>query len=248
MKSLISSLFCFAIGAVLLIGSAFADEENLKQETGTESLPLEQSEDTVEEDRGVFVDNFPLPDDEDEIFLESDQKATNALFYSFYTTHLGAYHHINAISMLGDTIEIEDGSIWSIHSWDSHKTKEWKKGHTVFITKNGWWGSCKYRLHNQNTKNSIRVDMSLQPLFNGVNTHWITDIDLDIRLVWLEDGSIWKIDRSEMQMLKTWKINHTVIIGINNNWFAGSYSNTLINVDKLDHNKKPHFIVGKCIN
>ena len=51
----------------------------------------------------------------DEASIEASKltkKGVNATTY--YTTHEGAFHNPLAVSLLGDSIELEDGSIWAV--------------------------------------------------------------------------------------------------------------------------------------
>ena len=47
----------------------------------------------------------------------------------------------------------------------------------------------------------------------------------------LSDGSLWKLSTVESSEYSTWLYNDTIIIGINDGWFMGTYPNLLINVN-----------------
>jgi len=40
----------------------------------------------------------------------------------YYTTHQGAYHSPLSVSLMGDAVTLEDGSIWAVSGSDSYKT------------------------------------------------------------------------------------------------------------------------------
>lgn len=158
-----------------------------------------------------------------------------------YTTHAGAYHQPIAVSPLGDTVELEDGSIWSIKPQDRKKTLDWMTGDTIVITPNSSWFNWTYdfKLINKNTGVAVSANLSLGPIYNGIYTHWIVKLDYINNEVCLEDGSVWSISGFDSKVLKDWYVNDTVIIGINDAWFS-SKANILINVNKLN------YVSGNC--
>ncbi|MFQ5728950.1 MAG: hypothetical protein ACE5GN_01145 [Waddliaceae bacterium] len=169
------------------------------------------------------------------------KKGMDATIY--YTTHEGAFHHPLAVSLLGDTVELEDGSIWAVSSGDRYKTLDWMTGDVIIIKPNHCWlSSYDYRLVNINTDASVKVNLSLGPIYNGVFTHWVIAIDYCHREIRLEDGSVWKISSFDNSVMQKWLPNDTVIIGINDGWFSGSNPNILINVNMNN------YAIGNCLN
>jgi predicted double-glycine peptidase len=150
---------------------------------------------------------------------------------SYYTSHAGAFHHPVAIGMLGENVALEDGSVWSIYSGHRHKTLDWLSTDTVLIAQNkAWFSSYQYCLYNQNTEASVEADLTLGPIHNGTLTHYIVAIDYKEKYVWLEDGSKWEISSGDATALTKWLVNDTVIIGVNDAFFALFTPNILINV------------------
>jgi hypothetical protein len=188
------------------------------------------------------------PDNKDALFDKQASIAgkigTKASVADYWTSHSGAFHRAVGIGMSGDTVELEDGSVWSVYSGHRYKTLDWLSSDTILITQNNaWFSSYKYRLVNQNTGASVEVDLTLAPIYNGPYTHWIVAIDYLGRYVWLEDGSRWHISSEDAYAMSKWLINDTVIIGINDAFWSKFTPNVLINVTY-----SATYIHGKCEN
>ena len=161
----------------------------------------------------------------------------------YYTTHQGAFHHPIAISLLGETVELEDGSLWTVSSNDRYKTLDWMTGDVIIILPNSsLFSSFYYCLVNLNTGAKVKVNLTLGPIFNGIFSHWIVAINYSYREVCLEDGSVWKISTLDDSVLYKWLPNDTVIIGINSGWLSSINPNMLINVNMNN------YVVGGCVN
>lgn len=168
------------------------------------------------------------------------KKGINAATY--YTSHEGAFHRPIGVSLLGDAVELEDGSIWAVNSSDRYKTLDWLTSDIILIVPNhDWFSVYNYRLINANTGANIKVNLSLGPIYNGIFTHWILAIDYYHREICLEDGSVWKMSSLDSSVMNKWLPNDTVIIGINDGWFSGSNPNILINVNMNN------YAIGDCI-
>jgi hypothetical protein len=166
---------------------------------------------------------------------DDEQIASHGLYYT--TSHLGAYHHAIRIAPIDnsfeESVELEDGSIWTINPWDVNKTANWLDTDVLVISPNHtWFSSYPFRITNQNTGKSIQVNLTLGPIYNGPSTHWIVDIDYLNGFVFLEDHTVWEMSPFDIEQ---WVINDTVIIGINDAWFSFSQPNILINVNMLDY-------------
>jgi hypothetical protein len=160
-----------------------------------------------------------------------------------YTTHKGAHHKLVNVSATDKTIELEDGSIWRMKPDDCHKTMNWAPKHKIIITPNhNWFSIYDFRLTDENAETSVVANLSLGPIYNGTKTHWIVGIDHYSRTIVLEDGSVWNASCFDDSIVKKWTFNDTVIIGINDSWFAGKRRNILINVNTLN------YAACKCIN
>lgn len=153
---------------------------------------------------------------------------------TYVTSHDGAFHNPYLVSAFGDTVELEDGSIWAVRSSDKHKTLNWWTDDIVVITQNdAWFSSYDYAIVNITRGVEVKVNMLTGPFYNGIHTHWITAIDYSNNMLYLEDGSIWDIGgtwASYSDVLNTWLPNDTIIIGLNGDGNPVT-PNILINVN-----------------
>jgi hypothetical protein len=165
---------------------------------------------------------------------ESDEPVTQHDL--FYTSHPGAFHRVYNIGMFGDSIEFEDGSVWSVYYRDAHKTLNWLPSDLIIVTPNrSWFSSYGFRLTNQDTGISVEANLTLGPIYNAPFTHWIVGIDYYNNSIYLEDGTIWHMSYFDESTTKKWVVNDTVIIGINDGWLSYSNPNILINVNMLNY-------------
>lgn len=157
----------------------------------------------------------------------------------FFTSHNGAYHIPKSITYLGDAVTIEDGSIWSIASYDWWKTQQWLGSDTLLIMQNKFkFSNYQFLIVNQNTGQEVEANLALGPFVNGLYTHWIVGIDYFNKIVYLEDGSTWEM--TERNIVNSWIVNDTIIIGVNQ---EGSFNrpNILINVNTLNFGRGINF-------
>ena len=231
------------------------DEEVRHIEPGTRPLAhiefLKIQEERYEQDKIFQQDpNAPL---KDEIVITEDDGNSGSPFTAtvkmptpqtsvHYTTHQGAFHSPLAVSMLGDVIELEDGSLWVVASGDTHKTLDWLTSDLLVITPNhSWFSSYMFCITNQNTGASVKVNLNLGPIYNGLFTHWIVSINYFTQEICLEDGSVWKLSGFDSGIFNKWLLNDTVIIGVNDGFLSSSKPNILINVNTLTYSR------AKCI-
>jgi hypothetical protein len=160
--------------------------------------------------------------------------------YTYYTSHAGALHQPMAVGAYGETVELEDGSIWSIYSGDRYKTLNWYTSDPIIVLPNHYFSLYNYKIINVNTGAVCQANLFLGPIYNGYYTKWITAIDYIQELVWLNDGTCWQMSGYDYSTVQKWLPNDTVIIGINDGSFSGSNPNILINVNMLN------YAIGKC--
>jgi len=182
----------------------------------------------------------------------SDEKAPEAKLMKkgfdvtvYESTHDGAWHNALEVSLLGDVVVLEDGSIWMVCSDDRYKTLDWYTDDIVIIVPNhDFFTSYDYRLINLKTGENVRVNLDCYepPLYNGYYSYWILAIDYSNKEICLNDGSVWKMHSFDKSTIKEWLPGDTVIIGTNDGgWFSGSNPNILINVNTYEHAR------GKCV-
>jgi hypothetical protein len=154
----------------------------------------------------------------------------------YFTTHPGAFYSPAAISVFGDSVELNDGSLWSIASGDTYKVLNWLSSDAVVLTPNhDWFSSYMFRMTNQDTGVSVKCNMVLGPVYNGIYTHWIIAIDYVSNEIYLDDGTRWSVTGWDSSTFNKWLPNDTVMIGINDGSRSGSHPNILINVNTLTY-------------
>ncbi|MEC7839134.1 MAG: hypothetical protein VX777_03735 [Chlamydiota bacterium] len=173
---------------------------------------------------------------EDEIVSKSlgdDEELVAKKIY--YNSHDGAYHSPIAVTYFGDEVTLEDGSIWTVASWDQWKTLNWLTTDTILITQNKYlFSSYKFMLVNQATGKEVEVNLSLGPIYSGYYTRWIVAIDYLNDQILLDDGSFWEMSVLDYSITKNWYVNDTVIIGVNES-SSTLRPNILINVNMLNY-------------
>jgi len=147
-------------------------------------------------------------------------------YYASVTTHW-----VNTIAVDGDSIEMEDGSWWKISTSDSYKVLGWRINDPLVVTPyNTWLSSTSYTITNKNTGSKVKAKLSVGPITYGPNSHWVTSFDPFSGYVCLENNSCWMISSSDLNLLREWALNDTIIMGVNDQWFS-SYDFILINVN-----------------
>lgn len=231
------------LGLALFSASLSADEMEIEERIPVGERALVHAEQVKSyEDRLAKMEES----DEEEIDEEIDtQKIVKKGFQqaTYVTTHEGVFHFPKAVSYLGDTVELEDGSIWTVCYNDTYKTLNWLTSDMIIIVPNdSLFSSYNYKLINLNTGVKVKVNLYLGPIYNGAYTHWIVAIDYLYREIYLEDGSVWKMSSFDQSIVNKWLPNDTVIMGINDGLFCGSNPNILINVNMNNYS------IGTCLN
>ena len=213
MKSLIfAGLLCpcltFATDddAHLQIGTRTESSETVNtidpQASAPQSEPREEGECC-----GFFFDNYP------------------PVYYSSST------HWLIAVSAYGDSVELEDGSVWKISSYDGYKALNWRSKDPLMITQNsGWFSKYNYRIVNTNTGSSIQVNLYLGPIKNGEYTRYIIAIDPTYGELMLNDNSHWEMSSYDRRDFYNWALGDAIIIGYNSGWDS-TCEGILINVN-----------------
>ncbi len=139
-------------------------------------------------------------------------------------------HTLVAVSALGDTVEIEDGSVWKVSTYDGSRAQGWRSTDPLMITQNNrWFSSYAYRIVNQNTNTSIEANLFLGPIKHGQYSRYISDMDTTRGLIKLTDTTHWEISSGDLAIFRDWAVNDSIIIGYNSGWDSSS-EGLLINV------------------
>lgn len=141
-----------------------------------------------------------------------------------------AAHTLIQVAPFGETIELEDGSVWNINSFDSHKALYWRLNDPLIITQNSrWFASYAYKIVNQCTGTSIEANLFFGPVKNGAYTRYILSLDPLRGEIVLNDATRWEVSAYDTSTFRGWVENDAVIIGCNSGWDS-SCEGILINV------------------
>jgi hypothetical protein len=154
----------------------------------------------------------------------------SSLFKDFYQLHYAAFHRPIAIAFDGSSLELEDGSIWSIkYTVDRLQALTWSSRDSIVIEQWDLYGK-EYKILNQTRDEYVISTPIVGPLYVGTHSHWIKSID-SFGTIKLEDGSEWDtFTRSETAL---WLPNDTVIVGAYRS--GASYNTIFINVNLLNY-------------
>ncbi|HSX26684.1 MAG TPA: hypothetical protein VLE89_06730 [Chlamydiales bacterium] len=183
----------------------------------------------------VEVGTRPMsPDDrpEGEVVQADEMEGRNGFVFDRYPPvyYSACYHSLIAVSATGDQVELEDGSVWKINSYDGYKALNWRTTDPLTITQNHrWFSSYTYKIVNKNTGSSVEAKLFLGPVKDGEYTKYIYTLDKDRGEIYLTDTTHWEISSGDSYIFRDWAPNDSIIIGSNTGWDSKCES-ILINV------------------
>jgi len=204
----------------ILLIIAFIFTVSLAHATEQQQVPTEK----------VLAQVADLKNQEKEERITSDAHYHHSGNYS----HPGAFHRPHCVSSFGETIELEDGSIWSVSYGDRWKTISWLRDDVIAIFPNTSWFGTDFRMVNQNTGDTVDVDLRYGPVLGNIFTYKIIDIDYMNGILYLQDSS-WAISINDETVIYSWHAGDTVIIGHNDGWNSTIRPHILINVNVNDY-------------
>ena len=152
-----------------------------------------------------------------------------------------AVHWLAAVSGFGDSVEFEDGSVWKLSSYDSHRALHWRSNDPLMVTQNHrWFSRYNYRIVNKNTGASLEANLYLGPIQNGEYTRYIAAIDPTEGILLLSDNTRWEISPYDCYAFRNWALQDAVIIGYNSGWDS-QCEGLLINVNTNDFIRAKQF-------
>ena len=167
---------------------------------------------------------------------DGTEECNGYVFNSYPLRYLPiAAHQLQGVSSLGDSVELEDGSVWKISRYDSPSALTFRSDDILIITQNHrWFSQYNYRIINQQTGIALEANLFLGPQTNNQYTWYVTAIDrIDGDLI-LTNGfgqpTRWEISWHDESLFQNWAVNDAVIIGQNTGWDSRSES-LLINVN-----------------
>ncbi len=139
-------------------------------------------------------------------------------------------HWIIAVAASGESLTLEDGSVWKISSYDASKIRGWSSQDALMITQNNAWGSrYLYRIVNQNLNCAVAANLYLNPINDDAHARYVVSIDTIHGELVLSDQTRWKVSSWDSSPFKEWRLNDAVIVGYNSGWDS-SCRGLLINV------------------
>jgi hypothetical protein len=128
-------------------------------------------------------------------------------------------HRLSGVSVLGDTLEMDDGSVWKINPSDKEKAFEWRSNDPITITQtNRWFSNYKYQIINQTNNSTIEVNLFLGIYKSGPFYRYITSINYQEGIIFLSDYTHWEISYLDRSLLNKWIVGDAIIIGVNTGW------------------------------
>jgi hypothetical protein len=214
----------------------------------------------AEEERHVAIGTRPMSEEAaDQIKAEKgDSEATEEeegaletagyIFDRYPPIYYSNSHHwLNAVTVLDNneyTIELEDGSVWKINSYDGTKALNWRANDPLTITQNNrWFSNHNYRIINKSNGTSVESNLFLGPIEQGQYSRFIIGVNQEKRELMLSDNTHWEISYLDASIFKDWTVNDYIIIGTNSNtsvWDVGSDS-LLINVNLNNSTRAKQF-------
>ena len=158
------------------------------------------------------------------------------IFDSYPSSYYPAsIHWLSGVAAFGDSIELEDGSIWKVSSYDQYKANNWRAEDPLVITQNHrWFSKYQYRIINKSSGASIETNLYFGPIRNGPYTLYVTSIDTIHNTIKAIDGkneiTHWEICSKDWYEFDEWNLNDAMIVGYNSGW-SSDYECILINVN-----------------
>lgn len=165
-----------------------------------------------------------------------DETQSGFFFYGQTPVYYPASDHW-IMHFNGSLIEIEDGSGFSCDVAEGQKVHHWNWKSPITITQNrSWFSSYKYRIFDQNTGESIPVNLTQGPLENTsdfTNTYLtcVSVINRSRSALALTNKMELDVCPQDIATFSRWHEGNAIIIGVNSGWYS-AYSLLLINVDK----------------
>lgn len=164
---------------------------------------------------------------------EQPKEADSKFFCRSYPPvyYSAGIHNLASISVFGDQVELEDGSVWKVSSYDAPKVATWAAQDPILITQNHrWFSRYNYRIINQFTGSSLEANLFLGPIKDGPYTRYVMAIDPVRGEIYLNDQTRWLVSQFDADTFSDWMLHDAVIIGYNSGWDSSSQG-LLINVN-----------------
>ncbi len=142
-----------------------------------------------------------------------------------------------AVKYDGSEIELNDGSVWAVSSWNRAHVLSFDTSDPLYLTPNsGWFSTDGFLLVNENKGCSLPVIFQQPPLLNTPCTYQIVSLELNNRMISLSNGQTiihWDVKPSDFGMFAQFKVGDYVLLGRTSgfrSWMSRPYSDLIINI------------------
>lgn len=145
----------------------------------------------------------------------------------------------------GWSLEMDDGSMWRMSdSSSADEVKHWRANDSLVIhpTLFPYLSGGRYFIVNERVRGTAIAELSYGPLIDRATHNQIVYIDNFAQTLQLQDGagrvSFWHLNFGDRSLFKQWKLGQTIIIGSNEDCYAGWFSHhpyILINVERNNY-------------
>lgn len=163
------------------------------------------------------------------------------------TCHLPSYyyppscHWMTAMSVMGDSLELEDGAVWKTDQNALGDIFYWSSSDPLVLTQNQeWFSAFQYKLLNLTTGGSVPVNLFLGPVLANCHAKFLSHFDFQQGIAFLTDGTRWEICPRDFSQFCQWILNDCILIGSNNGW-ESNYDSILINSNMNHHVRARQF-------
>jgi hypothetical protein len=240
------------LAALCLTGLPLQAEELGHAEVGSRSITLQERVERAEqlECEEELEDEEAIAEASDEGIAATSEEGTVATseedvvmgaYYSDYPRIFEGSHHWPAgRSTNGDTIKLEDGTMWSIRKADAKLASDWRTDDRVIVRPNSSRLSIyAYELVNLDTGDILEASLAVGPLVDGAYSLRIADIDLYRNRILIRDGAgrttTLSTSSFDREVIEGWQRGDYVVFGVNNDWSALWNHYAVINVSTLDY-------------
>ncbi len=138
-------------------------------------------------------------------------------------------HWMSALSVMGDSLELEDGAVWKTDQRALSDIFYWTSSDPLVLTQNQeWFSTFQYRLINLNTGGGVPVNLFLGPVLANSHAKFLSHFDFQQGVAFLTDGTRWEICPRDYSKFYQWILDDCILIGSNSGW-ESTYDCILIN-------------------
>ncbi len=164
--------------------------------------------------------------------LETNKQEKSIIYEGYPLPYYGSHHWAVSVTLTGEVVELNDGSLWKVKPKDAPITLTWYDTDCIVIRPNkSILSSYTYKVWNCTTGQKVRANLLEGPYYDGFYTLWITGVDYFYNKVYLNDGSIWDMSSWDSDTVVFWFVGDTVIAGVNTDWLSKHNPYMLINVN-----------------